>query len=71
MQIIIISKTVFLLIPTLRIIGNFSAGKAEFTDYLISHDKFFEACLLMLNNSKTSVVRETAWLLSNLAAGNK
>lgn len=59
------------MIPALRTLGNIATSTAEQTDVLIQNDLVLPRLEKLLLHKKMAVVRETCWLLSNVAAGTK
>lgn len=60
-----------LIIPALRTLGNIVTGSDSQTQAVLDADAALESIVHVLGHSKKNIRKESCWLLSNIAAGNK
>jgi hypothetical protein len=59
-----------ILTPCIRVLGNLASGESIGIDHLIENDCIVLLIQLAMKEHKTTIKREVAWALSNVAAGS-
>lgn len=63
------TKSLNILMPGLRIVGQLSTGEVKYTDLLLSKYNVLDLIDKCIRVNKKVVRREACWVLSNLSAG--
>ena len=61
-------KSVYVITPALRVVGNLATGSDVQTDILLQHD-LLPALLNLMQNPRRGVRKEACWTVSNITAG--
>lgn len=62
------SRNLSVVIPAIRIVGNFTTGNKDITNEVINNN-FFDFAMNLLDHEKPTIPKEICWALSNITAG--